>query len=167
LLRRRLNSKSRRSNCSRVDRRGVAIDEVFPGSHSSEGLLSERGRCAIELAWDVWAILIAGGNHRYFVKSGLRSFLNRFLQDAGAWSLWLLIIHAKESVSVMPKPAPASYCERKTTDNLDQALSGMLDALRKPLKMTATLKRRALKNKAAGKSTLVEVNPATEVLKGR
>jgi hypothetical protein len=33
--------------------------------------------------------------------------------------------------------------------------------------MTATLKRRALKNKAAGKSRLVEVNPATEVLKGR
>ncbi len=66
----------------------------------------------------------------------------------------------------MSKQAPASYCERQTADNLDQVLSGMLDALRKPLKMTATLKRRALKNKAAGKSTLVEANQATEVLKG-
>jgi hypothetical protein len=67
----------------------------------------------------------------------------------------------------MSKPAQGPYCERQTTDNLDQVLSGMLDALRKPLKMTATLKRRALKSKAAGKSVLVEVDPATEVLKGR
>ncbi len=42
--------------------------------------------------------------------------------------------------------------QRQATDNFDQDLSGMLDALRKPLKLTATLKRRALKNKASGKN---------------
>jgi hypothetical protein len=41
------------------------------------------------------------------------------------------------------------------SDNPDQALKGMLMALRKPLKLTATLKRRALKNKITGKSAIV------------
>lgn len=48
----------------------------------------------------------------------------------------------------MSKSVPESYYERQMGENLDQALSDMLDALRKPLKLTATLKRRALKNRA-------------------
>jgi hypothetical protein len=55
----------------------------------------------------------------------------------------------------MTKPASSGYWEQQTSDNLDQALKGMLMALRKPLKLTATLKRRALKNKIAGKPAIV------------
>ena len=61
----------------------------------------------------------------------------------------------------MLKPAPTTDCDRQATDNLDQALSGMLDALRKPLKLTATLKRRALKNKGSG-NRRSPVHAATE-----
>jgi hypothetical protein len=53
----------------------------------------------------------------------------------------------------MAKLTP-TYRERQTTNNLDQSLSDMLDALRKPLKLTATLKRRALKSKAGERSVL-------------
>jgi hypothetical protein len=52
----------------------------------------------------------------------------------------------------MIKPASSEYCEQQTRDNLDHALKGKLNAPRKPLKLTATLKRRALKNKVIGKS---------------
>jgi hypothetical protein len=54
----------------------------------------------------------------------------------------------------MTKPVSSAYCQQ-TRDDLDQALEGMRDALRKPLKPTATLKRRALKRKVAGKSAIV------------
>jgi hypothetical protein len=54
----------------------------------------------------------------------------------------------------MTKPVSSAYCQR-TRDDLDQALKGMRDALRKPLKPTATLKRRALKKKVAGKPAIV------------
>ena len=48
----------------------------------------------------------------------------------------------------MSKPAPTTY-------DFDQGLSGALDALRKPLKLTATLKRRALRNKAPEKVAII------------
>jgi hypothetical protein len=64
--------------------------------------------------------------------------------------------HAVEEVYAMPRPQPMTYCGPQTKDNLDQMLSGMLDALRKPPKLTATLKRRALKNKATRKSVAVD-----------
>jgi hypothetical protein len=60
-----------------------------------------------------------------------------------------------EAESAMMKPASPAYCGQPTMDNLDQALKGMLLVLRKPLKLTATLKRRALKNNAASKSPTV------------
>jgi hypothetical protein len=68
---------------------------------------------------------------------------------------------------VMSKPEPVPYFEPQTTDNLDLRLSGMLDSLRKPLKLTATLKRRALKNKAGEKSTRAEATPETKASKVR
>jgi len=74
-------------------------------------------------------------------------------------------------VGVMLKSGPALFRERQTTNNLDQGSRAMLDALRKPLKLTAALKRRALKKKVGIKSALVEarpieLRPATEVGKG-
>jgi hypothetical protein len=63
-------------------------------------------------------------------------------------------------VYIMSRLGPKKYCEPQITDNSDRALSEMLDALRKPLKLTATLKRRALRNKIAGKT------PRPEVLSG-
>jgi hypothetical protein len=69
--------------------------------------------------------------------------------------LWRLASSNTETAYIMPKLAPTSYSEQQTTGNLDQALSGMLDAMRKPLKLTATLKRRALKRKGR-KSELVD-----------
>ena len=80
--------------------------------------------------------------------------------------VWLLVIHAGK-IMVMSKSAPEPYFEPQTTDNLDLGLGGMLASLRKPLKLTATLKRRALKNKAGGKSTLAKAKPAAEASKGR
>ena len=59
-----------------------------------------------------------------------------------------------EVESAMTKPVSLAYC-RQTRDDLDQALKGMRDALRKPLKPTATLKRRALKKKFTGKPAIV------------
>jgi len=67
----------------------------------------------------------------------------------------------------MSKSEPVPYFEPQTTDNLDLGLSGMLDSLRKPLKLTATLKRRALKTKAGEKSMRAEARAATEASKGR
>lgn len=67
----------------------------------------------------------------------------------------------------MSKSEPVPYFEPQTTDNLDLGLSAVLDSLRKPLKLTATLKRRALKTKAGEKSILAEARPATEASKGR
>jgi hypothetical protein len=55
----------------------------------------------------------------------------------------------------MTKPASTTECEQQTTDDFDQVLNGMLSSLRKPSKLTATLKRRALKNKAKGKSAII------------
>jgi hypothetical protein len=66
---------------------------------------------------------------------------------------------------VMSKLEP--YFGPQTTDSLDLGLGGMLDALRKPSKLTATLRRRALKKKAGGKSTHAEAGPAAEVSKRR
>jgi hypothetical protein len=60
------------------------------------------------------------------------------------------------------KSEPASYRERQTINDLDEGSRALLDALRRPLKLTAALKRRALKKKADVKSTLVEVMPPTE-----
>jgi hypothetical protein len=65
-------------------------------------------------------------------------------------------------VGVMLKSEPVLYRERQATNDIDQTSRAMLDALRKPLKLTAALKRRALKKKVGVKSTLVEVVPATE-----
>jgi hypothetical protein len=65
----------------------------------------------------------------------------------GIWST-----QTSEIAFVMSKPAPTSCREQGTTKDVDQAWSVMLDALRKPLKPTATLKRRALKIKPGGKS---------------
>jgi hypothetical protein len=78
-----------------------------------------------------------------------------------------LIIQATEIMYVMSKQAPVPYFEPQTTDNLDLGLSGMPESLRKPLKLTATLKRRALKTKAGEKSTLAGARLATEASKGR
>jgi hypothetical protein len=113
------------------------------------------------------SILITGGNRRKVAKSRLAVFFEQIF--SGCWCMirWLLIIHADGIVNIMSKPVPESYYERQTGENLDQALSGMLDALRKPLKLTATLKRRALKNRADEKSTLVEDRPTTASLKRR
>jgi hypothetical protein len=69
-------------------------------------------------------------------------------------------------VGVMLKSEPASYRERQTINDLDQGSRTLLDALRRPLKLTAALKRRALKKKADIKSTLVEVIPATDAGNG-
>jgi hypothetical protein len=74
----------------------------------------------------------------------------------------LLSIRENRIVNVMSKSVPAPCRERWTTEDLDQGLSNMLDSLRKPLKLTATLKRRALKNKAGEKSADVKARPATE-----
>ncbi|MGA2056319.1 MAG: hypothetical protein ABSG88_13500 [Bradyrhizobium sp.] len=79
---------------------------------------------------------------------------------------WLMIIHPNQMVGVMLKSEPASYRERQTINDLDQESRALLDALRRPLKLTAALKRRALKKKANVKSTLVEVMLATEAGKG-
>jgi hypothetical protein len=54
----------------------------------------------------------------------------------------------------MIEPTSPEHCEQQSKDNADQALQGILNDLRKPLKLTATLKRRALKNKV-GKSAIV------------
>jgi hypothetical protein len=64
----------------------------------------------------------------------------------------LLPTPASEALYIMLKSTPTTYCEQRETDNADQALRGMLDTLRKPLKLTATLRRRALKRKVDGKS---------------
>jgi hypothetical protein len=56
-----------------------------------------------------------------------------------------------EVVSVMPRSVPSKYCDQQVTDHLEQALSRVREALREPLKLTATLKRRALKHKTAEK----------------
>jgi hypothetical protein len=64
--------------------------------------------------------------------------------------------HAGEDVCAMPRPEPTTYCGPQTKDNLDQALSSILDALRKPSKLTATLKRRALKHRTGGKPVIVD-----------
>jgi hypothetical protein len=100
-----------------------------------------------------------------FVPPGLRSFLNRFLRDAGALSI-AVDYSCGKIVNTMSKSVPESHYERQTGENLDRALSDMLYALRKPLKLTATLKRRALKNRAGEKSMFVEHRPATASLKG-
>jgi hypothetical protein len=47
----------------------------------------------------------------------------------------------------MIKPAPTRYSEQDTRVRFDRALNDALSAPRKPLMMTATLKRRALKKK--------------------
>jgi len=52
----------------------------------------------------------------------------------------------------MTKLASITVCKAVTSESFNQAFDG-LNALRKPLKLTATLKRRALKKKTAGKST--------------
>jgi hypothetical protein len=62
---------------------------------------------------------------------------------------------ASEAAHVMSKPAPTIYREGQTPSSFDPALSSMLDALRKPSKLTATLKRRALKNKVSRKSATI------------
>jgi hypothetical protein len=61
-------------------------------------------------------------------------------------------------VYFMSRLMPKKSGERPATNNLDRALSDMLDALRKPQKLTATLKRRALKNKIGGKNVLSEAS---------
>jgi hypothetical protein len=47
----------------------------------------------------------------------------------------------------MSKPAPMRYSEQDVRTRFDRALNDALSAPRKPLMMTATLKRRALKKK--------------------
>ena len=47
----------------------------------------------------------------------------------------------------MTKPAPARYSEHDARARFDQALNDALSALRNPLTLTATMKRRALKKK--------------------
>jgi hypothetical protein len=56
----------------------------------------------------------------------------------------------------MPRTEPTTCCGLQTKDDIDQRLSSMLEALRKPPKLTATLKRRALKHKATGKSVIAD-----------
>jgi hypothetical protein len=51
----------------------------------------------------------------------------------------------------MTKTAPARYNEQDARTRFDQVLNDALSAPRKPLPMTATMKRRALKKKL-GKS---------------
>jgi hypothetical protein len=63
----------------------------------------------------------------------------------------------------MSKRGPTRYCERQVTESFDQVSRGMLDALRKPLKLTATLKRRSLRKKASG-SQRSSVQAATRIL---
>jgi hypothetical protein len=49
----------------------------------------------------------------------------------------------------MPKPVLKTGGEQQVANELDQRSKDILSVLRKPLKPTATLRRRALKNKAA------------------
>jgi hypothetical protein len=58
--------------------------------------------------------------------------------------------------NTMTEPTSSERCDQQSKDNADQAL-GMLNDLRKPLKLTATLKRRALKNKV-GKLAIVSLS---------
>jgi hypothetical protein len=69
----------------------------------------------------------------------------------------LVLIHPSGVVYIMSRLAPKKHCERQATDNFDRSLSDMLDGLRKPPKLTATLKRRALKNKVVEKIRRPEV----------
>jgi hypothetical protein len=62
---------------------------------------------------------------------------------------------SERGVSVMAKPVPTTYDKRRAANELDQRSKDLLGALRKPLKPTATLRRRALKNKTAVTSTTV------------
>jgi hypothetical protein len=48
----------------------------------------------------------------------------------------------------MSKSVVAKYCGWRPTKDFDHTLMCALDALRKPLKLTATQKRRALKKRA-------------------
>jgi len=48
----------------------------------------------------------------------------------------------------MTKPVPITSGEQLAANKPDQHLNDLLSALRKPVKLTATLRRRALKNKA-------------------
>jgi hypothetical protein len=79
--------------------------------------------------------------------AGCRRIMSRAIAKSG-----------EGAVGIMSKPVPAKDRKPHAADNLDQAISGRHDPLRKPLKLTATLKRRALKNKVAGK------NPRSEAL---
>jgi hypothetical protein len=93
--------------------------------------------------------------------------LKRNKPGAEKWSLWTSFLSkagaytsptgnsVNEVEGAMTKPASLGYCEQQATENLDQAMERMRNVLRKPLKLTATLKRRALKNRAAGKPVIV------------
>lgn len=56
----------------------------------------------------------------------------------------------------MMKPAIIKHRELHIGSDVDQASHAMLRTLLKPLKLTATLKRRARKIKAAGRSSTIE-----------
>lgn len=58
----------------------------------------------------------------------------------------------------MTKSPLATGCEPQTSKT-PEALNDLLVAQRKQLKLTATLKRRALKNKANEKSVIVSSHP--------
>ena len=49
----------------------------------------------------------------------------------------------------MSKSVVIKHCGRRPTKEFDRTLVRALDAFRKPLKLTATQKRRALKKRAA------------------
>jgi len=67
-----------------------------------------------------------------------------------------------ETVYAMAKPVPTTCGEQQAANELDQRLKDLLNALRKPVKPTATLQRRALKNKATSAIRASSPSPRPE-----
>jgi hypothetical protein len=129
-------------------------DDPFRIGLFNEHLLSELGRSAIEgLGGGVCEVFDHGKKVGATLPRGLAVIVEQIFVRCLRMMPWLSQTQTSEGVYVMSKPTYAIYCGRQTRGNVDQALSGMLDAVRKPSKLTATLKRRALKNKAPRKSS--------------
>jgi len=73
--------------------------------------------------------------------------LTRFFTSGRAKYFWRTANGASKGDHPMTKPAPARYSEHDARARFDQALNDALSAPRKPLTITATMKRRALKKK--------------------
>jgi hypothetical protein len=76
-------------------------------------------------------------------------FIERLILRSGCMMLFLRATKVSKWGRAMAKPVPTKCVELQTANELDQRSKDLLSDLRKPLKPTATLRRRALKNKAA------------------